>query len=210
MNNIYITTLNGYGKDCEQFRRMYELSSASARKHLVGVNEHVLIMGEPGPMDLPKLFQRTFRATYDLWCTGANVLYLNVDTLVVKPTEVFGKFSEFRMFTPTVPMKWMEFNPYLNAGVRYFPAEMDAGLWNIGVNRMRDYDVSYWGHEQMAYNAMYREQGTRAGFVYELNYGMPPDVRALMEIDKSDATILHFHATRGAEACVRQMEAYAA
>jgi hypothetical protein len=98
-----------------------------------------------------------------LWKQGHNLFFAGIDTICVKPTDIFGEFDKFSMFngvsvnTPGLQSatKWYEgFNQgysetekfgridipvYFNCDVRYIPSNISELVWNIGFDEWRNY-----------------------------------------------------------------------
>jgi hypothetical protein len=98
---------------------MYRVSRITAEKFLLGDWEPIA-WTDPAPSRLD-IFKRNWQRIRDLWHQEpCNILYLDSDTMIVKPTEIFGRFREFRMFNWTDPKTTPQFENYYNAGVRYY------------------------------------------------------------------------------------------
>lgn len=171
-----------------------------------------------------EIFHKNFQNVYDTWNNGSdNILFLDCDTLVVAPTEVFGKFNQFQMFNYTDP-KTLEGNDannkynlhhehYFNAGCRYYPASMSQDVWDLGWSYAKDWDYTIWGTEQIIFNEMMYSQDRdvntwlnpamsfQAMNVTVNNIDNPQLQKYLSDwngIHMNDANILHLHGTRGA------------
>lgn len=172
-----------------------------------------------------QIFHNNFQNVYDVWNPDEpnNILYLDGDTLVTGPVSVFGKLDHFQMFNYTDPKTLsgkdaenkygLQFEHYLNAGCRYYPATMDKAVWDLGWSYANDWDYNIWGTEQIIFNAMmYSQDPDYRKWVDPLmNFqvmSMPfqklHDEQAWSFYDNwngashRDAKIMHLHGTRGA------------
>lgn len=172
-----------------------------------------------------EVFHKNFQLVYDLWKEGNNVLFLDTDTMLIRPVEVFGQFENFQMFNYTDPKflqgkdaenKYGLQHPhYFNAGVRYYPKDMPQEVWDLGWKYAKDWDYNIWGTEQIIFNEMMfsinkdPEHWRKPDYGYQC-MGMrfdapeePAHLRALNEWNQcnyqQDAKILHLHGTRGAK-----------
>lgn len=172
------------------------------------------------------IFHNNFQHVYDEFHTEDgphNILFLDCDTLVVAPVEVFGKFDRFQMFNYTDPKKLtgsdannkygLKHEHYFNAGVRYYPSTMPKELWDLGWSYAKDWDYNIWGTEQIIFNEMMysQDRNHETWLRPEMNFqamNVPfngIDNSSLLRhlndwngISMNDAKILHLHGTRGA------------
>lgn len=173
-----------------------------------------------------EIFHKNFSSVYDTWKTGGpnNILFLDCDTLVVAPVNVFGQFDRFQLFNYTDPKilsgndsknKYkLMFDHYFNAGVRYYPNTMPNELWDLGWSYAKDWDYDIWGTEQIIFNQMMysQDQHVRTWLKPEMNFqamnvpfhdidnrGLQDYLREWNGIHMNSAKILHLHGTRGAD-----------
>lgn len=184
-----------------------------------------IVLFEDNVASYQEIFHRNFQNVYDVWKQDGpnNILFLDCDTLVTAPVEVFGKYKQFQMFNYTDPKRLsgddlnnkygLDFEHYFNAGCRYYPAEMDQSVWDLGWQYAKDWDYNIWGTEQLIFNQMMYSQNP------DVNHWLTPDMnyqamsvpytdldnRARIQmlnqwngIDINDAKIMHLHGTRGA------------
>jgi len=133
-------------------------------------------------------------------------LYLDSDTLVVKPVEMFGRFPEYRLFNWSTPSQTPEFEHYFNAAVRYHPHTMSEEVWKIGDDMAQNWDLSIWDQEQIIFNKMFWSQGLSFEDAHhpELNWQAPtglklPELAEHAKINAfpiTHARIIHYHGTR--------------
>jgi hypothetical protein len=191
------------------YDRMFKMSQASAKKFLLGDWETV-VFTEPAETRVD-MFRNNWQRIWDLWHKEpCNILYLDSDTLFIRPTEIFGRFKEFRLFNWTDPKTHVKFKDYFNAGVRYYPQQMDPAIWTIGQRLAKDWSVEIWDQEQLIFNEMFWSQPIAPGDHRhpELNWqGMGllsggAQAQASREqwngLPVSRAHILHVHGSRGA------------
>ena len=172
-----------------------------------------------------QIFHNNFQHVYDEWNKDGpnNILFLDCDTLVINPVEVFGKFEHFQMFNYTDPKTLsgddvnnkygLKHEHYFNAGCRYYPDSMSEDVWDLGWKYANDWDYNIWGTEQIIFNEMMYSQNpdVNAWLRPEMNFqamNVPfnniddnrlhdylPDWNG---ISMNEANICHLHGTRGA------------
>jgi len=195
----------------DTYLAMHEVSTATYQKFLQGNWELKFITGSVGQIN--EAFEKTFWAIHDLWHTEpCNILYTDPDTIALKPVNFWDQYQHFLMFNHTDPKQFNRQNPYnrtyphfFNAGVRYFPANMDPSIWKLGADMARTWDYATYDTEQIILNAMLWDQGigleqaldpTMAWQLFhpDLNFGQQWNGCSIY-----DAKILHLHSSRGAE-----------
>lgn len=139
----------------EAYNRMFQLSRA--RKFLQGEWEEI-VWTDPEP-SRGELFKHNWTRVWDLWHREpCNILYLDSDTIIIRPTEIFGQFAEFRMFNWADPKTEYEFLNYYNAGVRYYPCTMRPETWMVGQAAAQHWDFTIYDFEQIVMNRMFWSQ----------------------------------------------------
>lgn len=148
----------------------------------------------------------------------ANILFLDADTVITRPVEIFDRFQEFRLFNLTDPPWHQRFPEYYNCGVRYFPRDLSEDVWRVGDLWRRNWDSTQWDYEQQMYNAMWHHQNV--GYLRRLpglNYMMPgaervnqiADFLRLNRCHETEIAIIHYHATRGQDSALKFARAMA-
>lgn len=185
---------------------MFRYSLASARRYLKGAWEPV-VFTEPAESRV-EMFKSNWRRISDLWHSEpCNVLYLDSDTIFLKPTEIFGRFDEYRLFNWTTPPRHEQFEHYFNAAVRYHPHTMRQETWDIGEEMAQNWNLDIWDQEQIIFNRMFWSQGLdfEDALRPELNWQAPTGT-AINELAQhaqfnsfpiQHVRILHYHGTRG-------------
>ncbi len=187
------------------YQRMFEMSVASAKKNLRGKWEGIVF--DEMATSRVDMFQRNWQKIHALWHSEpCNILYLDSDTIIVKPVEIFGRWPEFRMFNFTTPPKHEQFEHYFNAAVRYYPAHMSEATWQIGDEIAQNWNLDIWDQEQVIFNKMFWSQGLSWEDAWhpELNWQAESGLK-LPELAQhspfnnlpiSQARIIHYHGTR--------------
>lgn len=185
------------------YRQMQELSVESAERYLDGPWELEILTGDHSRRPFSEAFSEMYREMFarlrELWSQGDNVLFLDPDVLFLKPTQIFGRFQEFRMFWATDPEQRRHFDPYLNGGIFYLPTTMDARQWRFAdaaVRKMRE-----WNDSQDILNEMFWTQQPVPELHPELNWS--PNVQSIIPME--DAHLIHFNSTRGAASVLEVM-----
>lgn len=202
----------------KKYQEMYNISRASARKFLSGTWEEIKFVA---PVLDARLYQiAQWYAIKELWFREpCNILFMGADTLFMKPTEIFDKYDTMRMFNYTDPKTHPEFPHYFNDDIRYYPANMDPKVWNIGercMNQWFTHKESDWGWGQLIHNYQLWSQGLTVEEIIDptLAYQgfMYPDYSketgdAYNNCRLEDAKIIHWHGSRGAARTVEMMQA---
>lgn len=140
----------------DEYKIMHELSIQSYRKNLLGDWQLIEITGDKNTIQ--DCFKNTYRYIKDLWHDNypCNILYTNADTLCIKKLEIFGQFTEFRLFTDSNPIQQQ--GQYINAGVKYFPSQLTPQFWEKFETEYSNWADNDWLYEQnMAINLMFSQ-----------------------------------------------------
>lgn len=191
----------------QAYREMFRLSRQSAQRYLQG-NWTAMVFDTPRA-SREEIFRENWRQIRDIWHSRpCNILYLDSDTLFCRPTEIFGRFREFRLFNWTDPKNDTRFTNTFNAGVRYYPNTMDPGIWQRGDVLARDWDMTIWDQEQIIFNEMFWQQALEWSDAHrpEMNFQMfwPQALNhvswaeAWNTISLDQAHVIHYHGSRGA------------
>ena len=203
MANLVISPLyrlDGCPKAYPYFQQMEPLCVRSFRKNLVGMDDFVLMENQGGCVSYVPMFEDIFHRTRKLWEEGHNILFTDIDALCIRPLKIFGEYDQFRCFALTDGNKYPDqFPAYFLSGTRYFPREMDAGLWDVGgelwEKKQENLKDSGWDYEQYVWNHMfYSQPGVRENHQeYVRN-----EYNCYWGLDQAkDATIISFNAAAG-------------
>lgn len=196
------------------YHDMYALSRRSAQKFLQGPYEEVFYQA---PVLDARMFQiAQWYMIKELWFKEpCNILVMGADTLFVKPTEIFGKFNEMRLFNYSDPKTHTLFPNNFNDDIRYYPSTMDPEVWELGERRMADWwssDEADWACGQNIHNYMFWSQGLSLEQALQpklawqaLPYG-PDKCAEFNGCPITDAQIMHFHGSRGANDRLQLMQ----
>lgn len=197
------------------YTQMSKLSEASFIHFLQGDWE--LIRLESQATDVNHVFRQQFRAIWNLWSSEpCNIYYCGADVQLLKPTTVFGRYKHFMMFNYTDPKSLDDVEHFLNADVRYFPAEMNRTMFEDALVKMQS--MTEWNGDQLLYNRMLWGQGLSPEQVIDptMAYQGPwlpsDDPRARPFTDKwngcslEDASVVHWHGSRGASGKLALMQ----
>jgi len=189
----------------EAYDVMFQASRAAAKQNLRGRWTEVII--DDTCATRLDMFKNNWRRVRELWHTEpCNILFMDSDSIMVKPVEMFGRFPEFRLFNWTTPPRHAEFENYFNCAVRYFPAHMNPAVWALGDELAAKWDNSIYDYEQLMFNHMFWSQGISWEDAHhpELNWqaenGMNiGELNAHSQFNTlplGHARIIHYHATR--------------
>jgi hypothetical protein len=187
------------------YDHMFRISLRSAQKNLRGQWEPIVFDGVFE--DRVSMFQSNWRRLSDLWhAEPCNILYLDSDTILIKPVEIFGRWPEYRLFNWSTPPRTEQFANYFNAAVRYHPAEMPESVWQTGERLARNWDLTIWDQEQIIFNHMFWSQGLSWEDAHhpELNWQADSGTTipqlsehgAFNNLPISQARIIHYHGSR--------------
>jgi len=201
----------------------------SFEKHLQGDWEFIFFNKEVE--NIQEVFKDHFFEIYDIWKQGdTNILYCGPDNIMMKPTDVFGKYDDFMMFNYTDPKSSVEPNHYdiqhehfFNADVRYYPSTMSQDIWDMGLEMAENWDFNSWNTEQFILNKMLWDQPSRtlnntldSSIAYQGHQLFIEDWEQRKAYsnewnasDIKDAQIIHLHGSRNAPrkyALMKQLE----
>jgi hypothetical protein len=196
------------------YEKMAVLSEASFFHNLQGDWE--LIRLESTATDVNHVFRQQFRAIWDIWSTEpCNIYYCGSDVQVLKPVEVFGQYKHFLMFNYTDPKTLDELPHFLNADIRYYPAEMDRVIFEDALAKLSN--CTEWNGDQKLYNHMVWDQGLTPEQVIDPTMAyqgpwLPGAIEAQQFTDMwngctlNDAKIVHWHGSRHAPSKLQLMQ----
>lgn len=188
------------------YDRMHRISRATAGYFLAG-DWKPIVFTESSPSRV-EMFKANWQRIWDLWHSEpCNILYLDSDTVFLKPTEIFGRWTDYRLFNWSTPPRTDEFEHYFNAAVRYYPSTMSAETWAVGQEIADRWNLEIWDQEQIIFNKMFWSQGIDFDDAHhpELNW-QAPGGKTLQDLENhqkinsrplSAAHIIHYHGTRG-------------
>ena len=197
------------------YEKMSRLSEASFFQNLKGDWEYIKL--ESTAVDVNHVFRQQFRAIWDIWSTEpCNIYYCGSDVQVLKPVEVFGRYKHFMMFNYTDPKTLDEIDHFLNADIRYYPAEMDRDMFENALGKLNN--CTEWNGDQKLYNHMVWGQGLTPEQVIDpiMAYQgpwLPGDDDDRQFTDEwngctlNDAKIVHWHGSRHAPSKLQLMQA---
>lgn len=204
----------------EMYMEMYQYRLASFKKFVQEDFEPILWTDEVKNNEEYTI--ANWRETVKLKNSGpCNIFWAGCDTLMVKPTNLFSTFKEYRLFNWTDPKTHQNFANYFNDDVMFYPHTMSEKTWKIGEilwKYCKDSPERNWGFDQNRHNTMFWIQDIPEAdrrhpeFAYQAMH-----LRNLNNaegiawhnhwngIDIRDAHILHFHGSRGSEAVINVM-----
>jgi len=196
------------------YTKMAELSEASFFHNLQGDWEYIKLESEA--TDVNHVFRQQFAAIWDIWKSEpCNIYYCGSDVQVLKPVEVFGRYKHFLMFNYTDPKSLDEHAHFLNADIRYYPAEMDRDMFEQATRDVAQ--ATEWNNDQKLYNRMVWSQGLAPDEVIDPTMAyqgpwLPGPQEARDFTDKwngcrlEDANIVHWHGSRNANGKLQLMQ----
>jgi hypothetical protein len=187
------------------YTKMNVLSEASFRHFLQDDWELINLVSDAD--DVNHVFRQQFQAIYEIWSKEpCNILYCGADTQMIKPTQVFDQYQHFLLWNYTDPKSCGPCEHFLNADIRYYPANMRKETWEWALGQMKD--LTWWNSDQLLYNMMVWAQGLGHKEVIDptmayQGFMLPQYPQHLSdawnECKLQDAHIVHWHGSRGAE-----------
>lgn len=194
------------------YEKMHAISESSFHHLLGGDWEYIFLSADVE--DVNQTFRDQFFEVYDIWKKEpCNILYCGPDVQVIQPVEIFGHHKHFLMWNHTDPRSYKQFPHFLNADIRYYPAEMTQECWDIGLKQAAD--INIWNDDQLMYNEMVWSQGLTPEQVINPKLAfqgfMMPGNHEYAEkwngCKLQDVNIIHWHGSRGAAIKLAAMQA---
>lgn len=197
------------------YDQMNQLSERSFYHFLQGDWEYIKLVSTA--QDVNHVFRQQFRAIYNIWNSEpCNIYYCGADVQVMKPITVFGQYQHFLMFNYTDPKRLDDENPhFLNADIRYYPAEMDREIFEQALAKLDS--CTEWNMDQKLYNHMVWSQGLTPEQVINPRMGyqgpwLPGRDQAKAYTDNwngctlEEASVVHWHGSRHADSKLQLMQ----
>jgi len=185
---------------------MHSLCVASYYKYLRGLDKHIAVFLKG---TYHSVMREMWWKIHDIYQNGHyNLLVVDGDTLCVKPVAIFGTYADAMLFSPAgcdVPTDFPDYDipVYRNSGVKYFPANLPSTVWGAAWPLLRHW-LCEWAYDQYIYNVMFYCQSSPPPLDSKYCYNVPlgPEING---IPQEEASILHFHSSRGARGALEQM-----
>lgn len=207
------------------YHKMYDISVASFEHFLEG---DFTVICWAGSVENPThIARRNWDLIRDLWSSHeCNILWHGPDTQMIQPTEIFGRYQDFELFSWTDPKSIADVENYFNNDIRYFPSTMSQDVWAVGDKLVETWDTSNtdqgWNYEQIMHNKMFwsqpgrtLENSLRPDMVYQAQWLPSADDAVKARQDDwnggvlEDAHIIHWHGSRSAQAKLSAMQQFA-
>jgi hypothetical protein len=198
-------------QDLAEYTGMYDVSRAAARKFLAGAWQEKVFRSPV--LDARQFCIAQWYAIKELWHSEpCNILWMGSDTLMTKPTAVFGEWHGMRMFNYTNPRSIANIPHYFNDDVRYYPADMDPKIWDVGERAMTQWFTNpeaKWDLGQMIHNYQFWSQDIddadrlhpwmnwSAHGMRDFNTSTIDLFNAWNGLDMSQAHVIHLSGSRG-------------
>lgn len=225
-DKLEYNTDQGVDNTFKLYSSMSEILCESVDTFLDGDWEFEII--ENDVENYQQIFDTNFAEVYEMWDNGNNnILFLDLDTIMLKPVSIFDKLNKFQMFNYTDPKTLsgkdadnkygLKHEHYFNAGVRYYPSSMSKDVWDLGWKYAKDWDYNIWGTEQIIFNEMMYSQHSNVNewidptMNFQMMNAVPQaitnaqylqSIESWNSIGINEAKIMHLHGTRGADKTV--------
>lgn len=203
----------------QNYQIMYRMMLASWQRFSHQEFEPVLLTGEVE--NNREYCIENWRALRELWLREpCNIVWAGADTIMVQPTELFGRFKEYRLFNFTEPRTHAAVRQYYNDDIQYFPHTMSEHTWAFGeslIPNMYTDPEGNWGYDQVRHNHMFWQEcmaiddRCHPDLAWQAMRmrSFDPHVVAWHErwnnCELSKARIIHFHASRGSDEVIEIM-----
>lgn len=225
-DKLEYNTDQGADNTFKLYSSMSEILCESVDTFLDGDWEFEIIENEVE--NYQQIFDTNFAEVHEMWDNGNNnILFLDLDTIMLKPVSIFDKLNKFQMFNYTDPKTLsgkdadnkygLKHEHYFNAGVRYYPSSMSKDVWDLGWKYAKDWDYNTWGTEQIIFNEMMFSQHSNVNewidptMNFQMMNAVPQaitnaqylqSIESWNSIGINEAKIMHLHGTRGADKTV--------
>lgn len=136
-----------------------------------------------------------------------NLFLIGADTLARQPIEVFGKYQQMMMFYHTTPKDKPPYPSYLNSEPMFIPQGLSGEMWLVGERRAKGLATTgVYDEIQLLWNDMFWAQVPHPPLDPSMNWS--PEVPN--PLPEKEAKIMHFHASKDANAVLNRMAAMCA
>ena len=210
---------NMYGNtNHEDYVKLTEKCCKSFLANLKDLHKVVIFDGHKE--NFSDLFQELYYKVKDYYLKNqpCNILFVDSDTICLKPVSIFNQWDKFAMFNSAEQHRHSYFNsqclnlvqnltPWMMANVRYYPAGLPDSIWDIGDDLAYSW-IDEWAYDTIIYNKMFHSQDLNIiNFLRpELNFQVEGDLGMISRETVRDASILHCHATRNSNMAIQKMD----
>jgi len=187
--------LNNY----DSYVKMHELSIESFTKNLHGSWE--LVEFKIDQENILVYFKNLLIFIKELWHQNypCNILYADADTLNWKPLNIFGAFTDFRIFTDN---DFPKPGDYFNGGVKYYPSTLTANFWEQIDIILNNWNFDIWDYEQASQVNLMLDQSnfdaikSQDWVVRQIGFNHKRLVEEVNSLASIKQVILHFHSSQ--------------
>jgi len=209
-----------------KYRQLTDLCIRSFRKNLKDLDEVIVLEGLAE--NYHRMFQDIYYRIKKIYQAGdCNILWVDSDSVCIKPTEIFGKYDKFVMFDiqnqfcsyshKVEPKLYYHLKPWMMSNVRYYPVgAITNEMWETGDKIASDWkDV--WAYECIIYNTLFHMQGMSPEEIREkiydprLNFqdiGGHNSTNPSISLHHNGPHIMHIHGSRNVDAAIKAMTTY--
>jgi len=226
MKNIFITAcyevdkMYSFGEtNYLDYKQLTNLCTNSFLKNLKDPTEVRILEGQKEHFH--ELFKELYWEVQNIYFANqpCDILFVDSDTLCLKPIEIFGKWDKFAMFNSAEEHRLSYFNPiclqlvqnlkpWMMANIRYYPSGLPMSFWDVGDDLAYSW-VNEWAYDAIIYNKMFHAQDIKNfdDFIQpHLNFQVDGIPEAISYETIRDASVLHCHATRGTKMAIAKMK----
>lgn len=221
--NVLMTACYKVGKmyGTTQYDDYVRMTSKCCKSFVANLkNLHKVIVFDGVKENFSDLFQELYYKVKDYYLKNqpCNILFVDSDTLCLRPIAMFEQWDKFAMFNTGEEHRHSYFNsqcldlvqnltPWMMANVRYYPAGLPDSIWDIGDDLAYSW-IDEWAYDTIIYNKMFHSQDLNVNSYIrpELNFQVPGEPGMISSETVRDASILHCHATRSSAMALQKMD----
>lgn len=204
-----------------KYQKLTTMCLKSFRKNLKDLDEVLVLEGTAE--NYHRMFQDIYYRIKKIYQAGdCNILWVDSDSVCVKPTRIFGRYDKFVMFD--IQNQYCHFSkrvsedlykhliPWMMSNVRYYPAgAITDKMWEMG-DKIAENWVDVWAYECIIYNTLFHAQGMTREEIEKDIYNPRLNHQNIsgdkVSLVPPDARIIHVHSTRDINKALRIMAIY--
>ena len=199
---------NMYGNTkYEDYQKLAQICCDSFSTNLKDLHKIILLKGKKDNFHqlFAELYWRVKEIYFENW--PCNILFVDSDTICLKPVDIFGKFDKFAMFlianefhqsfgSNECKKLAKPLYPWMMANIRYYPAGLPNSLWETPDDLAYSW-IDDWAYDTIIYNNMFHSQGITDYDAYHIPKWNTLVLGGITDEIINNSDIIHCAATRG-------------